>query len=622
MAYFENTSLFQHLTKEEIEILQTVATLVTLAPNTLFVREGEISHVIYFNLQKRASVIVSGSQQVSYVLTLKKGQIVGELSALTNRPHAYNMTARDEIQLVSLNLQTLPQDLHAKILHFLVDDLSKTLLYSKLEDPEVSSSPSTILVMFGWKWKDIIYEIPFLAEHGYDAIKIYPPQEFVLRTGNPWWEVYQPVTYHLSSFYGTEDDFKSMIHLCHSFNIKIYADLVMNHMAHYSEQEQQHMGTNGHEFSQYHYGPLNADNDFFERKDFYQYAEQSEPQVGDPEYKKLERSWHLEHHQLLHLPKLNLKETHVIEVLRKYVKMLLSYGIDGFRIDATKHLNITYAKKVLDHLHTQDGLKPFLYLEYFTGMPEGIDIHSYMSKYFDLGHVTCFDYGDFLSNAILKRGPNQLQSLVEFSFGSSWLQFPENRTVVVLDNHDTERYLPHRLNYKFQDKNAYTLAYIFMLSWPFGIPKIMTGPRFEGHDDGFPQAPIWQNGRNTCFDPGSPWVGQHRWNAIANMVFFRKKTAHATGITHIWLNGDQVAFARTMQEPHEYVASIGFIVINNTGEVLKRRFDTGLPDGKYADLIRGKISLGKWESSYHVEVSHYGYAEIEVPPYDAVALLN
>lgn len=151
MESFDKAAFLQHLTAEEQEEVRKSAKKVALAPGEMFVREGEISHVIYMTAQERANVIVSGSRQVSYVVTFERGQIVGELSALTNRAHVSNMAAREAVHFISLDLQTLSPNLHAKVLHFLVDDLSNKVLSSKQVDLEASPPPTSILVLFGWK---------------------------------------------------------------------------------------------------------------------------------------------------------------------------------------------------------------------------------------------------------------------------------------------------------------------------------------------------------------------------------------------------------------------------------------------------------------------------------------
>ena len=120
----------------------------------------------------------------------------------------------------------------------------------------------------------------------------------------------------------------------------------------------------------------------------------------------LEGVWHLEHYDLLNLPKLNLRSPNVISVLSKYVRYLLSLEIDGFRIDAAKHLDVRAVKKILAGLKTRDSLKPFLYQEYYTGAPLGMDVYSFMDKYFKIGHVTAFKYGEFLADAVHNQGNN------------------------------------------------------------------------------------------------------------------------------------------------------------------------------------------------------------------------
>lgn len=627
--------LFKNFTLAELDQLLKITKILIFNPGAVLIKEDETGKEIYIILEGKVKVTknMGPKEGIAYLATLGAEQIIGEISILTDMPRTATVTAVEETKVLMLDFNEIDkrrdiQYLGAKLLKNLTEELSKKIVYSGGQvksglkaDEEFSEDqsmhiPSTIFIPFGWKWLDIMYEVPFLAQHGYDAIKVSPPQEFVVRKGRPWWEIYQPVTYHLSQFYGTEEEFKHMVDFCHTFKIKVYVDLVMNHMADYAENEPEHVGTNGTRFERYGFPFLNADGDSFGFDDFYHFAGKENLQVTDQDYSKLERVWHLEHYELLHLPKLNLENRHVIDILRKYVKHFLDLGVDGFRIDAAKHLRIQEIEKVLENLITHEGLKPFIYQEYYAGMAADIDIYSYMEKYFKVGYVTSFNYGECLSNAIKS---NTLNKLVEYSFGSSWIHYPENRTVVVMDNHDTERMMPSMLNYKYKQNNGYVLAYIFMLAWNFGIPKVMSSFRFNNMDDSIPSTAIWQNGRFSGFDSKSPWVCQHRWNAIANMVLFRSKVKKAKGITHIWTGENQLAFARSYQKNKEMVTSLGFVVINGNSKPLKRKFETGLPKGKYYNLITSQFIEGKLKGPT-VEIENYGYAEIEIQPYDAVCL--
>lgn len=634
--------IFSDCTEIELNYLIKFSHIKIFNKDDIIIKEGDSGTDIYVILDGNVDVTknIIPNTPAMKLANLGPESVLGEISIITNNPRSATVIATMETTVLIVNIISIKQDasaksLHEKLMHNLTIELSKKLIYAGnylikcdikdqyaeelIEDKAAIITPNSIAVLFGWKWLDIMHEVPFLAEHGYDAIKIYPPQEFVQRSGSPWWEVYQPVSYELSSFYGTKEDFVKMVDFCHSYNIKVYVDLILNHMAEFSSAESKHIGTNGHEFNKYSYNNLNPNQDKYEYDDFYHFEPESNKQISGEDYGKLESIWNLEHYDLVSLPKLNLDSQHVKSVLRKYVKYLLSLEIDGFRIDAAKHLKIRAVEQILFGLRTHDGFKPFIYQEYFADVPVGIDSYSFMKKYFQIGYVTAFKYGEILSNVIKNKTDNNLQKLVEYSFGGSWISYPDNRTVVVIDNHDTERMMPNILSYKDSENNAYVLAYIFMLAWPFGVPKIMSGFRFNAHDDSIPKTRVWQDGRNTCFDLGSPWVAQHRWNAIANMVLFRSKTKEAIGISHVFACGNQVAFARTYQKAEEYVASYGFVVINNTASTLSKRFETGLPAGNYYDFISSCIKEGKMQGPV-IKVEDYGFANITVKPFDAVVI--
>lgn len=627
--------MFKNFTPEEVQQVVEFSTLKRFRRGEIIIHEGDMVSSVYCILNGSVTITRKDEEtkKIIHLATREAMQVIGEIGIITKKPEIATVTATIDVDALVIDFFALEKvikdhPIHTKLLNNLAEIMAEKLVYSApttftseetIFDENNTELPDTILLLFGWKWKDIINEVPFLSAHGYDAIKISPPEEFAVLPGRPWYEAYQPVTYNLSSFYGTEEEFRAMVDICHTFNIKIFADLVMNHMAEYPlASENKKVGTNGHEFSKYHYGPLNSDNDYYEYNDFYHFASTDNQLIAPEDYASFDKSWRVEHFDLSYLPKLNFDNPHVIEVLRKYANYLLYLGVHGFRIDAAKHISTDALAKILRGLKTREGLNPFAYLEFYAGFPPGVDPYSYMEKYFNLGYVTSFSYGEFIADALLGRN-NSLGNLVQYSLGSSWTHFPENRAVVVLDNHDTERAMPNMLSYKNNHNNCYVLGYIFMLSWPFGVPKIMSSFHFSKFEDPIPQTPVWRDGRNTCFDPGSPWVGQHRWRAICNMVLFRKRTKEAKGISHVWTNINQVAFARTYQKPKKYVATVGFVVINNSAQKLQRKFETNLPAGNYSNLIACDFIEGKMHGPV-IKVEDYGFTEITVEPYDAVVI--
>ena len=95
----------------------------------------------------------------------------------------------------------------------------------------------SIVELFGWPYEDISEECEFLSNAGYMGIKIYSPNEHLLtyemeENGelNPWWYINQPVSFKLHSRMGDKKQLKNMINICRSYNLRIYADVIINHM--------------------------------------------------------------------------------------------------------------------------------------------------------------------------------------------------------------------------------------------------------------------------------------------------------------------------------------------------------------------------------------------------------
>jgi alpha-amylase len=72
--------------------------------------------------------------------------------------------------------------------------------------------------MFGWDYEQVSNECEALGKMGWMGVKVYPPQEAVEsyewpQQGelNPWYFMYQPVSYHLHSRQGTRQQLRDMI---------------------------------------------------------------------------------------------------------------------------------------------------------------------------------------------------------------------------------------------------------------------------------------------------------------------------------------------------------------------------------------------------------------------------
>ena len=96
-----------------------------------------------------------------------------------------------------------------------------------------------IVELFGWPYEDIIEESDFIKLAGYLGVKITPPNEHVMTENwiesngfNPWEYFVQPVSYKIVSRFGNKDDLKNLIFTCRGKGIRIYSQVVINHMTH------------------------------------------------------------------------------------------------------------------------------------------------------------------------------------------------------------------------------------------------------------------------------------------------------------------------------------------------------------------------------------------------------
>ncbi|EAY23285.1 Alpha amylase, catalytic domain containing protein [Trichomonas vaginalis G3] len=219
-----------------------------------------------------------------------------------------------------------------------------------------------IVEMFGWPDDDIAQECQFLADAGYLGVKVFPHQEQVMSYQpfngemNPWYFMYQPVSYRLQGRMGTRDQLRNMINKCRAVGVRVYADAVVNHMSGNGNDLSSHRnpgagctkwgnktssayengspyytpaytyeinpntgrGTNVLEFPAVPYGP----------EDFH--CDKALGSWSDPNI--LNSGW------LTGLSDLDTSKDYVRQRIADFMIDLISIGFSGYRIDAAKHI--------------------------------------------------------------------------------------------------------------------------------------------------------------------------------------------------------------------------------------------------------------------------------------------
>ncbi len=413
-----------------------------------------------------------------------------------------------------------------------------TLLAAVFFLSSVHASPpgnkDVTVTLFQWSFDSIAEECSFLGEAGVGYVEISPPQEHI--AGPQWWTSYQPISYEIKGRLGNEEALKRMTEACHAAGVKVIADAVINHMA----------ANDGPTHTKYCYPGL------YRYEDFHHLHMSIDQDYGDRHK--------VQHGELVSLSDLDTASEYVRNRIAAYLQHLIKLGIDGFRIDAAKHIaaeDLFVIKQKVD----RDDI--FWVSEVIYGAGEAI----HPEEYLILGDVDEFRFGRELKRIFLQ---GKLQDLE--MFGDSWGFLSSKNARSFVDNWDTER---NGSTLSYKNNGDYTLANLFMLAWPYGAPNIFSGYEFSDHDQGPPH----QGKVKACFEDG--YKCQHRWPQISNMVAFRNAAAGAP-VNNWWSNGhNAIAFGR---------GDRAFVVINHEQHEITEVFQTSLPPGIYCDVQHATMS--------------------------------
>ncbi|MBQ5398520.1 MAG: hypothetical protein IIU14_03670 [Ruminococcus sp.] len=205
-----------------------------------------------------------------------------------------------------------------------------------------------VLQAWNWSYANTSAMLEKVKAAGFTTIQISPPQVICAETkGQPvnsktagWWAYYQPAAFRLNDLednaLGTKRELFTLIARAHQMGIKIIADAVINHVG-------------GNEYKNYSdTNPLNHVND---RVKYYEpelcsstnyfhtpWVSMSYKERYSDGYSDYDIEQDLTQHAQSNLPDLNTAHPYVQDKIYTYLKELVDAGIDGFRVDAAKHI--------------------------------------------------------------------------------------------------------------------------------------------------------------------------------------------------------------------------------------------------------------------------------------------
>jgi alpha-amylase len=465
--------------------------------------------------------------------------------------------------------------------------------------------PGVTVNLFEWNWTSVAKECTDeLGPAGYRGVQVAPPADSLKRTslGNgsdtilhPWWEVYQPVDYTLTSRMGTESQFASMVQTCRKAGVKVYVDAVINHMTGQGE-----VSYGGQSYTHFDYPGVWDTSNFHHKGTGPNDCPSASGGIED--FNNVHQVFKCE---LLGLADLDTSSPTVQQGLAAYLNKLIGYGVSGFRVDAAKHIGQSDLDAIYSRLNrTKDGLRPYWALEVFGGGPGILSPQAFTTS----GNVLGLDAVKQIRDAFKSYPADHVGSIATLQvFGSGSGLTPGDRTLSFVTNHDTERN-GDALNYK--DGARFLLANEWLLASGYGQPQVFSGFSWTTTDD---SPPSDANGIITDADCSTgQWTCTHRNAGIVGLVGWHNYVGKAAR-ANFWTDGDNViAFSR---------GNRGWAVFNNGPSSQTVTVQTGLPQGSYCDVVTSRRSgSGCTNGATPIVVGPGGSATVTVGATTAVAL--
>lgn len=377
---------------------------------------------------------------------------------------------------------------------------------------------------------------PTAAYHGYQARDFKRIEEHFGDVNNTW------------------TAFDNLVSAAHSNGIKIIVDFAPNHTNNNSAGEFGSLYDNGTFLAAYNNDP----NGYFHHN----------PNISD-----FNDRYQLQYYTLFSLSDLNQENSSVDSYLKAALQQLQQHNVDGFRIDAVKHVTWGWEYSMANSAFTFGP--SFFYGEWFLGGTSDPLYHD-AYKFANNSGISLLDFSvetairDVFAN---NNGFSELDNtLTTENANFNW----QNDQVTFFDSHDVPRFLSVNNN-----TNRVNEATAFLLTCR-GIPVIYYGDEQYLHNDtnggGDPYNRLWMSSFSTTTTA---------YKLISQLGALRQSNDGLAygGFQQRWINSDVYIYERKFFNDIVLVA----INKNDTTSYSITGLNTALPAGNYSDYLAGLL---------------------------------
>lgn len=333
-----------------------------------------------------------------------------------------------------------------------------------------------ILHAFNWRYADVQARAAQIESAGYRIVLVSPAYR---SEGNEWWGRYQPQDFRLiDNPLGNTTSFRNMVQALQARGIRVYADVVMNHMANESFRRSD-LNYPGSRVLGIYAGNANFYNglklfgdlrfNVLSGSDFGQAR-----CIGD--YNNV---WEVQNWRLCGgsgdagLPDL-VGNSYVIGQQQQYLQALKNLGVRGFRIDAAKHMPASYINAVLTP-SIKSGMHVFG--EVITNGGSGTtEFDRFLTPYLRDTDHGAYDFP--LHNQMRQAfgfGGRMSQLVDPLAFGQA---LQPSRAITFTVTHD----IPNNSGFRYliMDPTDETLAYAYIFGRNGGVPMLYSDNNESG----------------------------------------------------------------------------------------------------------------------------------------------